>query len=125
MTNPKGLPESGRNFAVFLGTYDSARGKWIRSETREIDDADSYDFAFSNYLAEDTNFADDDARLEWFDARINDVWNVLGAILPPKRFAELQKEQRVWLEKLQSADSTAAKTELIAARIKELRAEAW
>ncbi len=125
MTNPKGFPEFAQNFAVFLGTYDSTRGQWIRSETREVDDADSFDFAFSDSLDGHTTFPSQEARVEWFDARLNDVWNVLGVILPPKRFAALQREQRAWLEKLQSADSTAAKTDLIAARIKELRVAAW
>ena len=125
MTNPKGLPECTRHLAVFLGTYDPARGQWIRSETRDVDDADPFDFAFSDSLDQNMTFPTDEERLAWFDDRLKDVWNVLGVILPPERFAALKKEQGAWLEKLQSADSATMKTALIAAWIEELRAAAW
>lgn len=125
LTNPRYLPDLVQHFAVFLGAYDTTSGRWIRSETRDVDNFDAFDFAFSDDLGEKTSFTDEDERLAWFDDRLNDVWSALKVVLPPASFAALKKEQKAWLEKLETADSPATKTELIAERIKELRAFVW
>jgi hypothetical protein len=124
-TNPKTLEDVPIYWARFAGTFDCATGKWTASEARKTDDLDALNTAYSDTLEEGTTFNDEDSRLKWHDARLNEVYAAVRSVLPAERFAAVKKEQIAWLKQLEAADTPAKKCELIAARIKELRKLVW
>ncbi|MEI6494241.1 MAG: hypothetical protein WCO94_16975 [Verrucomicrobiota bacterium] len=125
LTDPKGLSEEGQLYAMFLGTFNPATGKWIRSEAGKIDSLDDMTTAFSGGFNEGMVFANEENRLSWHDDRLNEVYRALRVLLPPDRFARVKKDQIAWLKRLEATGSDKQKADLIAARIRELRELAW
>ncbi len=124
-TNPKAFDDVPTYHARFAGTFDLATRKWTASEAHKAADIDALDAAYSSKPEENITFTDEDSRLEWHDARLNEVYAGVRAVLPAERFAAVKKEQIAWLKQLEATDTPAKKCDLIAARIKELRKFVW
>ena len=124
-TNPKSLENVPTYGARFFGTFDLATRKWTASEARKADDIDALTAAYSDTLEEGITFNDEITRHDWLDDRLNETYSAIRTILPAERFAAVKKEQIAWLKQLEAADTTAKKSDIIAARIKELRKLVW
>ena len=125
LTDPKCLSEEGQLYAVFLGTFNSAVGKWTRSEAKKIEFLDDMTTAFSDDFDKGRGFESEKNRLSWYDDRLNEVYRALRVLLPPDRFAHVKKKQIAWLKQLEAADSDKQKANLISVRVRELREMAW
>jgi hypothetical protein len=125
LTDPKGLSENGQLYAMFLGTFNSATGKWTRSEAKKIESLDDMTTAFSDDFDKGWGFGSEENRLSWYDDRLNEAYRALRVLLPPDRFARVKKDQIAWLKRLEATGTNKQKADLIAARIRELRELAW
>jgi hypothetical protein len=113
-------------YALFQGTFDRATGKWTRSEARKIPSEDPFPTAYDDTLLDEwITFSAEEDRLAWYDARLNEVYEVVRMVLPAERFAAVKKEQIAWLKQIEARDSVAAKCKFIGARINELRQLVW
>jgi hypothetical protein len=124
-TNPKALPDQRNDSAVFLGTFDLAKHRWTRSESKAVGDFDPFEVAFSDYRGEKQSFTSDEDRRQWLDERLNDVYGALRVILSTERFATVKKEQLAWIKRYEAAESASKKCDLLTKRIEELRRYAW
>jgi hypothetical protein len=125
LTNPKLYPTDEQLFALFLGTFNLATGKWTRSESRKIDSSYDMEAAFSGSPDAGRVFASEENRFQSYDARLNEVYRAVRVVLPPERFARVKKEQIAWLKKLEATDPMGQKIDLVGERIQELQKLVW
>ena len=127
-TDPKQMLESGGYYALFQGTFDVRTRKWLATDARSLNR--------DQYLAADTAFSDLDTQLahtafemqdktQWLDERMNEVYNIVRAVLPPNRFAKVKQEQTEWLKKRDAVGSVEEKQKLMDARIRALQELLW
>jgi len=119
------LENQATYYALFQGTFDAATGKWTRSEAREISDPDPLEYAFDKGLDEGLTFLKEEDHFQWFDERLNEVYQGVKLVLPAERFAAVKKEQIAWLKEREALPTTAAKCEFTGKRIQELRRLVW
>lgn len=137
--NPKQFPEVKTYYTLFHGTYDYPRRKWIEANARTISseldehlqsalaDPDRRIFVGSNPPAdfEGSLVSSEEEKATLLDQTLNDVYQADRLLLTPVQFARVKAEEKEWLVRVQSAPSAAAKSELIADRIKTLQDLLW
>ena len=125
--NPKSLEDRQTHSVFFQGTFDLVTGKWIRSEARKITSREEDDLRSAGIEGIDggVTFSSEEDKFRSLDVTLNEVYRALRIVLPAERFAAVKKEQIAWLKRLEASRSVAAKCELIAARVKELRDLVW
>lgn len=128
-TDPKQMNERGGYYALFQGNFDLRSKKWLttRAQPLTFEEYDAADTAFSTLdeQLEHTSFATPENKADWLDDRMNEVYTLARAVLPPNRFARLKQEQIEWLKKRDAAASIDEKSKLIEERIKTLQELFW
>ena len=66
-------------------------------------------------------FRSDEAKANYLDERMNEVYKAVRVLISPPRFAKTKQEQIAWLKKRDAANATAEKCLLIEERIKALQ----
>jgi len=82
---------------IFRGAYDIAAEKWLSSKARAAKDkeADTLEAGLADSVPNEEETPE--IKRTRLDQHMNEVYKGLRALLPPKRFEALQKEQREWL----------------------------
>jgi len=146
---PGSLQDSTTQFAVFEGKFDldkkawltasAHRMKWkgpeagVKGNSEEYEAAQSALDATYGLVAEDGSdttvngavVTSDKAKAEGLDEVLNVVYRGVRALLPPKQFEAVKKDQIAWLKKLQATKSVAEKCKMLEARIEALKDLLW